>query len=403
MKKVPTTINIYALAFVVASVLFATPVFAGCTVGPVTLEVAIGTVTSVTSLGAYVAILYKFIIGMTAIAAVAIIAFNGFGWAIAAGNAEKVGDAKKKIINALFGLVLALLSYTVLYMINSEMVSFQDICPPDLMFSTEGSFSTAGWDECPGGQTSECSVFDYCVGSCTCGVVYSGDTKTYCIPTGNETNGEGLACYRDTNCVPPMTCIGSDGTIKTVGFCTAEVPGEFCETTEDCAANFQCEGPTAATMKCLTVNQRENLQYCTADTQCASGICNTADGQKVCMQGDGTTGVTCSGDNDNCARGYKCESGGSGGCVPRVEGDDCNASDRICYTGYYCDYSGLNRCYDGSEGDPCDTMENCQLAGNYCDFTGSNACYDGSLGDPCDENAQCDSGNCGGWGADECL
>ena len=78
-------------------------------------------------IGQYVAGIYKYAIGVVGIVAAIMLMVGGVRWLTAGGNAASVTDAQSYITGSLTGLVLALLSYTILYTINPALVSFKPI------------------------------------------------------------------------------------------------------------------------------------------------------------------------------------------------------------------------------------------------------------------------------------
>jgi hypothetical protein len=78
-------------------------------------------------IGQYVAGIYKYAIGVVGIVAAIMLMVGGVRWLTAGGNASAVTDAQSYITGSLTGLVLALLSYTILYTINPALVSFKPI------------------------------------------------------------------------------------------------------------------------------------------------------------------------------------------------------------------------------------------------------------------------------------
>ncbi|MBD3311623.1 MAG: transglycosylase SLT domain-containing protein [Candidatus Magasanikbacteria bacterium] len=77
--------------------------------------------------GEYLAAVYKYTIGAIAIIAVIVLIISGLQWASSAGNDEMINSAKKRIIGAVMGLVIAVSSYTILYIINPDLVQFNNI------------------------------------------------------------------------------------------------------------------------------------------------------------------------------------------------------------------------------------------------------------------------------------
>jgi hypothetical protein len=72
---------------------------------------------------AYVLAIYQFGIWAVGIAAVLMLTIGGFFYMTSAGNTASAGTAKKIITDALLGLGMALLAYTILFIINPDLVS----------------------------------------------------------------------------------------------------------------------------------------------------------------------------------------------------------------------------------------------------------------------------------------
>ncbi len=83
----------------------------------------------VSGVGEYIKTIYNFVVSAVAFLAVIMITIGGFKWLTAAGNPERIGDAQKTILNSVMGVVLALLSYTILNLINPNLTSFRQIRP----------------------------------------------------------------------------------------------------------------------------------------------------------------------------------------------------------------------------------------------------------------------------------
>ncbi|MEY4722782.1 MAG: Type secretion system pilin [Candidatus Parcubacteria bacterium] len=61
--------------------------------------------------------------GLLGIVAVVIILYGGFKWMIAAGNEEKVGEAKKLIISGIIGLVIIMSAYAIAQFVVGAIVN----------------------------------------------------------------------------------------------------------------------------------------------------------------------------------------------------------------------------------------------------------------------------------------
>ncbi len=85
-------------------------------------------------IGKYIQSLYTYAISIVGIVATIMLMFGGFTWLTAGGSGEKVGKARDIIFGSLTGLVLALTSYTILNLINPDLVNFkiQEIGSPTI-------------------------------------------------------------------------------------------------------------------------------------------------------------------------------------------------------------------------------------------------------------------------------
>ena len=117
-----------------------------------TLEQPFGGESTVSSFGEYLQLVYQFALGIVGIIAVVLIMLGGLRWIAAAGNESAIGEAKEIIISAVTGLVIALLSYTILFFINPQTtkvsmnilripVTLDDFEITSLPKCTESSFS----------------------------------------------------------------------------------------------------------------------------------------------------------------------------------------------------------------------------------------------------------------------
>jgi hypothetical protein len=70
----------------------------------------------------YIAAFYKFFVAVLAIAAVVMVMWGGFKRIIAVGNPEKIKNANDAITSAITGLVLALISYSLLSLLNPRLI-----------------------------------------------------------------------------------------------------------------------------------------------------------------------------------------------------------------------------------------------------------------------------------------
>lgn len=94
----------------------------------------------------YIIWLYKFVFAVAGLLAVFMITIGGIIWIFAGGNSSKVSQAREYITGAVTGLLLAVFSYSILYIINPalvmnslpeitmvEKVEFEENIEPDIM------------------------------------------------------------------------------------------------------------------------------------------------------------------------------------------------------------------------------------------------------------------------------
>src|SRR3989344_6330028 len=76
----------------------------------------------------YLTWVFRFVLALAGFLAVMMIVIGGVEYIISGANESMRGEAKKRIENAIWGLVMALASYLVLYTINPSLVDFNDNC-----------------------------------------------------------------------------------------------------------------------------------------------------------------------------------------------------------------------------------------------------------------------------------
>jgi len=76
-------------------------------------------------LAQYIAAIYQYMVGAATLLTVVMIMYGGFRWITAAGDAGKIGQARETIVSAVIGLAIALGSYTILALINPDLVVFK--------------------------------------------------------------------------------------------------------------------------------------------------------------------------------------------------------------------------------------------------------------------------------------
>lgn len=87
--------------------------------------IAFGTINTFENFGEFLRFIYQYGFLIAGVLAVFMIMVAGIQWLSSAGNQEKIGAAKKRIIGAVIGLLILSLSYTILNFINPYLVNFR--------------------------------------------------------------------------------------------------------------------------------------------------------------------------------------------------------------------------------------------------------------------------------------
>ena len=90
-------------------------------------EDSLGTWLHLPYLGEYLSAIYKYAVVVASVLAVIMIIVAGMQWTMSGGNPNTISSAQKRIGGALIGLILTIGSYTILYTVNPNLVSFQNL------------------------------------------------------------------------------------------------------------------------------------------------------------------------------------------------------------------------------------------------------------------------------------
>lgn len=130
----------------------------------VTLEVPIGATVNITGgLAQYIQIFYRFAVSAVSIIAASMIMYAGVSWLTAAGNTQRIGEAKERIIAAISGLILTMMSFVLLNTINPQLVELQNptiqiTTVPEAVYDlyTNNPASTSSTDSATGSTAGAC-------------------------------------------------------------------------------------------------------------------------------------------------------------------------------------------------------------------------------------------------------
>ncbi len=211
------------------------------------LNVDIGSFTSASDIGEYIAAAYSWLIPAAALIAVTMMMIGGLQYAIARGKSSYIDKGKKRITNAIAGLVLLLSAYVITKLIDPRLVSFEPLKTPLIkevtMLSAEQTCSTLadnGFTIQSSGETScgdkgTITSMENVKANVSTGTWKVGDTCDYSFCPNDAScmsDGECKLCGEITT---PSTAVcsqaqklnsGSDG--ETQVFCTYDATTNSC-------------------------------------------------------------------------------------------------------------------------------------------------------------------------------
>ena len=201
---------------------------------------------STASIAKYVRAIYKYAIGIVGILAAVVLMIGGVMWIVAGGSATRIGEAKAWIGASLTGLLLALLSYTILATVNPALVNLQvsEVKTVDKIESSQVSElnctngggvpfqTTPGKNEEDSKSEAERSCWRECLGyEPYLTSYYDGETKFFCCQCYCRDDGSNLG-------KPCTTSTNKDGYCTTSGDCLpCKIAGASCS---GMLANYEC-------------------------------------------------------------------------------------------------------------------------------------------------------------------
>jgi hypothetical protein len=202
------------------------------------------------AIGQYIKAIYNYAIGVVGILAAIVLMFGGVLWLTAGGNPNRIENAKAWIGGSLTGLILALLSYLILYTLNPSLVNFQTMQPGTVesnkfgccqyFNSTDDEYrceNKATQDSCQSPQNFQLQNFH--VGQ------QCKDTRCMVIRPEAECNatnlGESCESCGDASCVCVERTLGATPEYKCES-CVGE--GEMCDQyNPSCCPSLECKPP----------------------------------------------------------------------------------------------------------------------------------------------------------------
>ncbi|MBI2473318.1 hypothetical protein HYV70_02060 [Candidatus Uhrbacteria bacterium] len=119
-----------------------------------------GKILKVNYLGDYIAGIYKYLIGISTTIAIVMLMIGGLQWSLGASSQENISKAKKRINNAVIGLVLLLSVYTILFIVNPNLTFLKTPEIQVIQYANLESVITTAIEECKDvkGIVQKCSA-----------------------------------------------------------------------------------------------------------------------------------------------------------------------------------------------------------------------------------------------------
>lgn len=245
MRRLLPTLGIGAICFL--AITFASVAQAQNFVKEInySLEQPFGGVSTITSFGQYLQLVYSYSAGLIGIIAVVLIMAGGIMWIGAAGNEQIISTAKEIIISALTAVVIIVLSYAILIFINPRLVEVSFSLQKIPIVDVEDFYKLPKCTDAP--YTGKTCVSESAV-----------DTLCEKIPCGEVGHLEGTGDCRGgaSSCAAGFGCYRDAATPNTTMSCQLPVCGEPVNT---CADKYDPETTDYAACLCgrntLLMNQ----------------------------------------------------------------------------------------------------------------------------------------------------
>jgi len=168
----------------------------------------------------YVVAIYKYGIGLAAVLAVVMIMVGGFVWLMSGGSSTQVSTAKDFIVSAMSGLLLALFSFMLLYIVNPRLVNLDKVGvfapnPPE-----RAEPGASGSSELEGESES------YAIPSCSVSSNFTGVCRTEGQSSADAIAEAAEAAIGEPLGVCPATDYGNRGCAMAVNNIVQQATGE---------------------------------------------------------------------------------------------------------------------------------------------------------------------------------
>lgn len=310
--------------------------------------------TNIEGLPGYIAAVYRYLIAVSGILAGIMITYAGVRWLLSAGSPEKIADAKKKISEAIIGLLLVVSSYVILQTINPALVTLS--LPPVKMMRQLGikfdekcittGVSSGDLSQMPCGKNVDCSKIPAACGGNNTGTCIGqrcdGGECTEVSMAGNLAGGRKMITWKSRDselrgkeykenfwCVDRSKCVSCSSIKINVAVKSLKDDGGIA-TCLACGCLIVEKGDTA-----VCAQAKMGGESCGSDAECNSGICNTGYFPDKCAPPGGEGENQPCGDDKHCKKNLVCNtvSDPYNFCLPpQPAGESCRR-DEECQSG----------------------------------------------------------------------
>lgn len=274
-----------------------------------TPQISIGG-TTITNLGDYIAKAYNYALGFVLMIAIIMTMIGGVQYIMARGGGG-VGAAKKRIGNAILGVVLLLCAYLILNTISPAIVKLslprvpliKKIPQPSLSQQNTETIRKAYKEVSKGGL---CETDSNCKEGLKCTQISSavkvcGDASTSSGCDPSKTQGT-----TNPDCATGFRCIKNGN----IGFCSNGQQGNPCGSDDDCDVKFTCTAIGYSSYGYCSLREKQTAGKCMTNSDCVAGA--------------------------TCIRPFNTPSSQSGVCSAGMAGEQCYQHSQCKPAAQYC-------------------------------------------------------------------
>lgn len=207
---------------------------------------------SIPFLAQYINGVYRYSIGLGVLIALVLIIVAGFRWMVAAGNAQKIGDAKKTVTNSILGLALLFSAYSLIEIINPQILQLKslNIIAPE---KKEFWVDQTGFDTVTDGVSE-----DVAIGSIEPGKFphFKQCAKQWASYPYLDSKGQKISCSYGTDNICKSGC-GVVATAEVLAYYGLDAkPPVVADWAAGIGAHNTCSGGTSGQTICKNINKK---------------------------------------------------------------------------------------------------------------------------------------------------